>query len=81
MLSRIGTEPAREKLLEYARLGTGVTSDEEPRFLNLCSLRESCWDAFVAGVDEIHGGWEGYVTKELGFPAGDVAKIKGNLRD
>lgn len=80
MLSRIGTETARERLLRYARIGTGITTDNSPGFNNLCSLRTSCWDAFVAGVQEKHGGWEGYVTGTLGFSDDDLGKIKTNLR-
>ncbi|WYZ41843.1 hypothetical protein EsH8_V_000738 [Colletotrichum jinshuiense] len=80
MLSRIGTETARERLLRYARIGTGITTDNNPGFNNLCSLRTSCWDAFVAGVQEKHGGWEGYVTGTLGFSDDDLGKIKTNLR-
>ncbi|KAJ0291818.1 hypothetical protein Brms1b_002649 [Colletotrichum noveboracense] len=82
MLSRIGTEPARERLLRYARVGTGTTADDEhPGFYNMCSLRKSCWDAFVAGVEETYGGWEGYVTKTLGFSTEDLEIIKLHLRE
>ncbi|KDN68567.1 hypothetical protein CSUB01_06277 [Colletotrichum sublineola] len=79
MLSRIGTEPVREMLLSYARISAGVTFDH-PGFYNMCSLRASCWDAFVAGVHEEHGGWGGYVTKTLGFSSDDLAIIRSNLR-
>ncbi|KAK1987148.1 protein-tyrosine phosphatase-like protein [Colletotrichum cereale] len=78
MLSRIGTEPARERLLSYARIGTGVTFDH-PGFYNMCNLRASCWDAFVAGVQEEHGGWGGYATGVLGFCSDDLARIRSNL--
>ncbi|KAK2730568.1 hypothetical protein CKAH01_02396 [Colletotrichum kahawae] len=82
MLSRIGTEPARERLLRYARVGTGTTADDEhPGFYNMCSLRTSCWDAFVAGVEETYGGWEGYVTKTVGFSNEDLERIKAHLRE
>ncbi|KXH66556.1 hypothetical protein CSAL01_13561, partial [Colletotrichum salicis] len=46
MLSRIGTEPARERLLQQARTGGGsLAFEQHPGFHNLCSLRTSCWDA------------------------------------
>ncbi|KAL0942245.1 uncharacterized protein CTRU02_200131 [Colletotrichum truncatum] len=81
MLSRIGTEPARERLLKYALLGTALAAeDDHPGFYNMCSLRRSCWDAFVAGVEEEYGGWESYVTKTLGFSNEDLEKIKDHLR-
>ncbi|KAK4449148.1 hypothetical protein QBC34DRAFT_99227 [Podospora aff. communis PSN243] len=79
MLSRIGTEPAREQLLAFAMRGTGVTSVDEPGFYNLCSLRVSSWERFVKGVEREYGGWEGYVTGTLGFSQEDLDKIKRNL--
>jgi hypothetical protein len=79
MLSRIGTEPAREQLLAFAMRGTGVKSADEPGFYNLCSLRVSSWERFVKGVEREHGGWEGYVTGTLGFSEDDLDKIKKNL--
>jgi protein tyrosine/serine phosphatase len=80
MLSRIGTEPARERLLHYAKMGTGVDDVNTPGFLHLVSLRKSFWDAFFAVVEKEHGGWDGYVTSHLGFTDDDLAKIKTNLR-
>ncbi|KAK1654664.1 protein-tyrosine phosphatase-like protein [Colletotrichum phormii] len=81
MLSRIGTEPARERLLQQARAGGGsLAFEQHPGFYNLCSLRTSCWDAFVAALQEVHGGWEGYILTSLGFSSDDLVKIKNNLR-
>ena len=94
MLSRIGSEPVRKQLEAFARLGAGVptlaadASAEDvtaaaaavpPGFLNLINLRVVCWDAFVAALDKEHGGYEGYVTKVLGFSEADLATIKKNL--
>lgn len=88
LLSRIGTEVAREHLLGFARKysrgsagdGDGSASfDEVPGFLNLVSLRGVCWDAFVEAVGEKFGGFQGYVTKVLGFSAEDLVVIKKNL--
>lgn len=79
MLSRIGTEPAREMLLQYARLGTGVTEDEAPGFHNLCRLRPGGWDAFIEGLTSVYGGWDGYVTGALGFSDEDLATMRRNL--
>lgn len=80
MLSRIGTEPAREILLRFAMASVGVTDPETPGFFNLVSLRPEFWEAFLEGLGDEFGGWDGYVTKGLGFSQGDLAKIKGNLR-
>ncbi|KJZ79648.1 hypothetical protein HIM_01117 [Hirsutella minnesotensis 3608] len=80
MLSRIGTEPAREKLIHFALSTAGTTDPQEPSFRNLISLRPEFWNGFLEGLEEEYGGWDGYVTKGLGFSEQDLAKIKGNLR-
>jgi protein tyrosine/serine phosphatase len=79
LLSRIGTEPAREQLLGFALKGSGAESIDAPGFHNLCSLRVSCWEAFVRAVESEYGGFEGYVTATLGFSEDDLVKIKANL--
>ncbi|SPQ22116.1 12fb2916-9243-4fd9-b33b-56a64b7f9621 [Thermothielavioides terrestris] len=79
ILSRIGTEPAREQLLAFALHGSRAASVETPGFHNMLSLRISCWEAFVKAVETEYGGFEGYVTKTLGFSEEDLAKIRDNL--
>ncbi|KAI0179309.1 protein-tyrosine phosphatase-like protein [Hypoxylon sp. FL1284] len=79
MLSRIGTEPVRPMLLQFALAGSHAASQEEPGFYNLVSLRASSWNAFVEGVKEEYGGFEQFVADKLGFSAEDIAKIKANL--
>ncbi|KAK3325470.1 protein-tyrosine phosphatase-like protein [Apodospora peruviana] len=79
MLSRIGTEPVRDLLLAFALKGSGAESVEAPGFHNLCNLKTSGWDAFVKAAESEYGGFEGYVTKTLGFSSKDLATIKKNL--
>lgn len=79
MLSRIGTEPVRKALLEFAMAGTNTGSVDQPGFYNICQLREESWDAFVQGVQREYGGFERFVTDKLGFSSEDLAKIKINL--
>ncbi|ROW08157.1 hypothetical protein VPNG_06965 [Cytospora leucostoma] len=87
LLSRIGIEVAREHLLGFARkYSEGVDSHgssgdfpDVPGFYNLVSLKTACWDAFVEVVGKEYGGFEGYVTKVLGFSDEDLVKIKMNL--
>lgn len=88
LLSRIGTEVAREHLLEFARKYSqsaeddddgSASFDEVPGFLNLVSLKGACWDAFVEAVGNKFGGFEGYATKVLGFSKEDLVTIKQNL--
>ncbi|KKY35187.1 putative tyrosine phosphatase [Diaporthe ampelina] len=88
LLSRIGTEVAREHLLLFATRhikgveggGDGSAAfDEVPGFLNLVSLKAACWDAFVEAVEGTFGGFEGYATEVLGFSKEDLVTIKKNL--
>ncbi|KAI0551988.1 protein-tyrosine phosphatase-like protein [Xylaria curta] len=78
-LSRIGTEPVRAMLLEFARKGTDAYGDDQPGFYNLTSLRKSCWEAFANAVEKQYGGFDKFVTDRLGFSQDDLAKIKKNL--
>jgi hypothetical protein len=79
MLSRIGTEPARERLTAFVKDNIDVQDYEVPGFWNMVSLRPTFWKAFVGGVYAEYGGWEGYV-KGLGFSEEELNTIKKNLR-
>ncbi|KAI0842553.1 protein-tyrosine phosphatase-like protein [Hypoxylon sp. FL0890] len=79
LLSRIGTEPVRLMLLDFAVAGTHAKSHEQPGFYNLINLRASCWNAFVDGVRKEYGGFEQFITDKLGFSKDDLAKIRTNL--
>ncbi|KAF3062636.1 hypothetical protein CFAM422_010695 [Trichoderma lentiforme] len=80
MLSRIGTEVAREKLLRFAMDSVGTNDMEVPGFYNLVELRPQYWTAFVGGLEEQFGGWDGYVTKVLGLSEEDLITVKKNIR-
>lgn len=80
MLSRLGIEHAREKLGGFAMSSLGVSDPETPGFWNLVSVRPSYWNAFLEGLCDEYGNWEGYVTKDLGFSEADLEIIKNNLR-
>lgn len=80
MLSRVGTEVARDKLLHFAMSSVGITDPETPGFYNLVDLRPEYWAAFLDGLQERFGGWDGYVTEGLGLSEEDLATIKKNLR-
>ncbi|CAF3445385.1 unnamed protein product [Fusarium graminearum] len=79
MLSRIGTEPARERLTQFVKATVGVEDTGVPGFWNMISLRPTFWKALVKGVDAEYGGWDGYV-KGLGFSTRDLETIQKNLR-
>ncbi|KAF4334343.1 Tyrosine phosphatase [Fusarium beomiforme] len=79
MLSWIGIEPDRERLLEFILANIDGKDTEEPGFWNMVSLRPSLWNALVQGVEAEYGGLDGYV-KGPGFSAKDLETIKKNLR-
>ncbi|KAK7424386.1 hypothetical protein QQZ08_008644 [Neonectria magnoliae] len=81
MLSRIGTEVARERLAAFAMSIMGVADLETPGFWNLVNLTPAYWNAFIEGLREEYGGWEGYVIKGLGFSKADLERITKNLRE
>jgi hypothetical protein len=80
LLSRVGTEPARDMLLQFALKGTGAYSMDDPGFQNLAELRERCWDAFVAEVHSVYAGFEGYAINELGLGREGLETVRRNLR-
>jgi hypothetical protein len=79
MLSRVGIEPARDKLMQYALASVGVTDPETPGFYNLIGMKPEYWEAFVEGMQEKYGGIEEYVVGGLGLSREDVEVIKKNL--
>ncbi|GKT40367.1 tyrosine-protein phosphatase [Colletotrichum spaethianum] len=81
MMTRIGSEPLRQVLLERAIQDNGAERglDDGP-FYNLCSLRVSSWELFVEQINSKYGGFEGYATRRLGFSINDLEKIRNNLR-
>ncbi|KAL0942690.1 tyrosine phosphatase [Colletotrichum truncatum] len=81
MLTRIGSEPVREILLERAKHDNNCESGlDVPAFYNLCSLRVSTWELFVSEVKAKYGGFEKYVTCRLEIAEDDLDQIKKNLR-
>lgn len=53
---------------------------ENPGLRNICSVPPGAMVAFIKTVDEGFGGAVGYLTKELGFSAEDVATITAHLK-
>lgn len=81
LLSRIGTEPARDKLVKFAMASIGIEDMETPGFVNLVDLRPEYWHAFVKELDGRFGSVDGYIKEGLGFSEEDLATIKTNLRE
>ncbi|BEJ16626.1 hypothetical protein CspHIS471_0600270 [Cutaneotrichosporon sp. HIS471] len=84
MLSRVGIETQRERLLSVIMAGVGAhfNGPDDPGLYNLSSLRPQFWTAFLEGLEDKYGGWEGYATSQegLGFSATDLDQIRRNLR-
>ncbi|KAJ2979633.1 hypothetical protein NQ176_g3131 [Zarea fungicola] len=75
-------EPVRDKLIGYAMSTVGITDPETPGFFNLAQLRPEFWNAFLDGINEKFGGWDGYITSPdgLGISKEDLEIIKTNIR-
>ncbi|KAF6818062.1 tyrosine phosphatase [Colletotrichum plurivorum] len=81
LLTRIGSEPVRERLLERAIRDNGCPEGlDDPAFNNLCSLRAITWKLFVEKIEHKYGGFRGYVIDVLGFSELELEQIIGNLR-
>lgn len=82
LLSRVGCEPAKSKLMAFAAAASTLrpsVGQPGPGFANMISLTPSCWHAFVNFVGKEYGGFEGYATGVLGFEEDDLVRIKENL--
>ncbi|KAE9570742.1 Tyrosine-protein phosphatase [Colletotrichum fructicola] len=79
MITRIGSEPVRELLLQRAIEEHNYNFDV-PVFHNLCSLRLSTWQLFTREVTAKYGGFEKYAMVRLGFSRDEVERIAGHLR-
>ncbi|KAF4920730.1 Tyrosine-protein phosphatase, partial [Colletotrichum viniferum] len=79
MITRIGSEPVRELLLQRAIEEHNCNFDV-PVFHNLCSVRLSTWQLFTREVTAKYGGFEKYATVRLGFSRDEVEQIAGHLR-
>lgn len=81
LLTRVGVEPVRSVLMgafQASTLGGSTLDDFGVR--SIASVRAGSMVAFIKAVDEKFGGVRGYLTKELGFSAGDVDVIVSNLK-
>ncbi|KAL3305659.1 tyrosine phosphatase [Colletotrichum asianum] len=79
MITRIGSEPVRDVLLQRAIEEHNCNFDV-PVFRNLCSLRLSTWQLFTRQVEAEYGGFEKYAMARLGFSRDEVERIAGHLR-
>jgi hypothetical protein len=78
MLSRIELERDKEQLT--ALLMRGLPDGmETPGILNVAELRPVYCQAMEDAVTAEWGGWDGFLTRHLGFSAEDVERIKANL--
>lgn len=85
MLSQIGTEPARKKLIQYALGETGTTAaadddDDDPGFYDICSLRTSegrTWWLEGLGDQDVGVFWRGLRRdrKSVHHMAGSLDKL------
>ena len=79
-LTRIGTEPARDFFLKDL-YSEKVAADPiaQRGLMGMCSVHYETMAQFLEGLQEDHGGAEGYLQNVLGFSEEDKAQIKRNL--
>lgn len=78
MLTRVGLEPVRDRLLEALKGHFSPEEAESPVFFNVANLRPQIWSEFEALLQKQYGGWDGYI-QQLGFGTEDVQRMRANL--
>lgn len=84
-LTRIGTEPFREKLLPAALKSFGANPTEgvdlsRPGMRELLGTRAEVMVDFVGHLQREYGGAQGYLADRLGFSEDEVGQIREKLR-
>jgi len=77
-LSRIGREPARDKILQRLSKEPIFASNNEAA-LNMFTCRAETMKAFLEYLHEKYGGAEEYVRRYVGMSDEDIAIIKRNV--
>ena len=84
-LTRIGSEPFRQKLLpaalkKFARTGVDSIDEGGPGLREFFSTDAGAMVDFIIHVQHEYGGAEGYLKTYLGFSAEDLEEIKNKLK-
>jgi len=77
-LTRVGREPAREKIMARLSKEPLFASNNEAA-LNMFTCRHETMQAFLEHFDEKYGGVDEYVKRYVGFSDEEIAIIKRNL--
>jgi hypothetical protein len=78
LLTRVGLEPERERLIIALKGHFSPEDAESPVFFNVAALRPEIWTAFETELQKQYGGWDGYIG-QLGFSQGDLQAMRANL--
>ncbi|KAF9651766.1 hypothetical protein BDM02DRAFT_3090662 [Thelephora ganbajun] len=77
-LTRVGREPAREKIMTRLREEPLFASNNEAA-LNMFSCRPDTMLAFLSLLKERYGGVEGYLKDVIQLTDGDISTIRSNI--
>ncbi|KAF8076680.1 protein-tyrosine phosphatase-like protein [Lyophyllum atratum] len=77
-LTRVGREPAREKIMARLSKEPLFASNNEAA-LNMFTCRHETMTAFLALLDDKYGGAEAYLHHYLNLPDDDVRVIRNNI--
>ncbi|KAF8204637.1 protein-tyrosine phosphatase-like protein [Pholiota molesta] len=77
-LTRIGREPAREKIMARLSKEPLFASNNEAA-LNMFTCRHETMQAFLKHFDEKYGGAEEYLRRYVGFSEDEISQIKKNI--
>jgi len=77
-LTRVGREPAREKIMARLCKEPLFASNNEAA-LNMFTCRHETMQTFLEHFDEKYGGVDDYVKRYVGFCDEEIATIKKNL--
>jgi len=77
-LTRIGREPAREKVMARLRKEPLFASNNEAA-LNMFSCRPDTMLAFLSLLEEKYGGVEGYLKGVVQLTGEDISTIRSNI--
>ncbi|KAF9567361.1 hypothetical protein CPC08DRAFT_681195 [Agrocybe pediades] len=77
-LTRIGREPAREKIMQRLSKEPLFASNNEAA-LNMFTCRQETMEAFLKHFDSKYGGATGYIKDYVGLSDEDIAAIQNNI--
>lgn len=80
-LTRIGIEPSRARLVSALTDAYPDLSADDPRFLAMCGCEGKKMKEFLRIVDDLYGGFEGYIRTELDLEQRTIDTVKSRVQN